>query len=1408
MDNVSAIKKNIKELKVEFYRSPKDIIVLVNLGKRLLDCCKYKDSIAWFEKALILDKNNIEAIDGLAKAFLECGLFYSARKYFERSLKASSGQANIRRILASLKNNPSCREEKVAFYVPCFNVEKYIAKCIEAILNQSYPIKEILIIDDGSTDKTADIASKYPVRIIRHEKNMGLSSARNTAIREAKGDYIASVDADVVLDKYWLEYLLSNFIDSSIGGSGGKLLEENTLTAVDRWRQVNMAQNWGKNREVNPHTLVGSNTVYRRRCLGEAGGYNEKFANNHEDTDMGLRVKMLDYNLIYDPRAIAHHLRRDNIKSLLNTYWRYYRTPAGELISSYNNFKTLVNKMDYNAAQSSMKVTKSLRGKTFQLLYLDILSGFWNALEDIIYIGRYSKLPEEVVSQTFLATLAGFRYLLERKKGVARELIAFILDDLKYLMNLLKEEYKTCTKDFEFLLYETPGNFRRRYKNIKSMFPLADLNFVRKTLALWSRRFKLKPFVWKMAEVSAKRVRYEEKYNPNSLQGFRVMLLNPPWHSGKRYGIRAGSRWPFTMEMGKADVLVPAYVPFPFFLAYATAVLKKKGINAVIADAIAEGLSDEEFLERVRGFSPNLVFIEAATASIENDLEWAKRLKDINENVKIAFVGTHVSALQGLFFAKNPEIDYLIVGEYEFAALELSESLKEGELPKDASGVIYRDENGKIVSNGRSRGILNLNDLPLPERITLPIYNYDDSGGTGTPSPTVQVMASRGCPFGCIFCLWPQVLYGNRTYRARCPESVADEMEMLVKEYGFKGIYFDDDTFNIGKERILKLCKEIKRKEIHVPWAIMARADTSDFETLKAMRDAGLSALKFGLESATQEIIDKCGKGLNINNVEESVNNCRKLGIRVHLTYVFGLPGETHETLKRTIAYALKLDSDSAQFSLATPFPGTKYHQMLQEKGLLVTKDWSKYDGNRYAVIRGENLSTKELEAALKKAQTEWDLHCRNREPQRAFLLSQQMQEQAIEECKGKIAIVDLFFTWPPRGGSNSDINAVGSQLVKHGFSVQMFVPFYTSPFTRGNIKIPTSFPIHQLQFNKNTFTPEIIARAFKNAIDMFEPDYVIVGDGWGLKPYIVSALKKYKVFLRFYAYENLCLMRHGAFLRDGAVCPYNFITHRERCLECINKEMAKRRTRHRLFDEIFISRGLTKEFHELVRKSIQQVHGIIVSNPIIADIVSSFNKNVYIIPGGVDIDKFNIHSHKGSKNGRANILIAGRVDDDTKGLNVLEAACGKLRGKRKDFFVTVTGVRKTNSSFIKLVGWHRHEDMPRLYGQADICVFPSIWPEPFGLGAVEAMAAGKPVIASNVVGFKQIIVDGETGFLVKPGDADDLAEKIEILLDNPKLRHTMGQAARKRAEEKYNWGDVFKRYYLPLFKCPREKKN
>ncbi|MEW6237462.1 MAG: radical SAM protein [Candidatus Omnitrophota bacterium] len=449
---------------------------------------------------------------------------------------------------------------------------------------------------------------------------------------------------------------------------------------------------------------------------------------------------------------------------------------------------------------------------------------------------------------------------------------------------------------------------------------------------------------------------------------FKVFLGNGPWLKKGHYGVRAGSRWPHFEEEG-AD-----YLPFPFYLAYAAALLEKNRHECLIVDGVAERMREDEYVLRAAEFQPNAVIIEVSTASFETDLRQAAKIKERCPDAAIVFCGIHLDMYRPEFLQEQSLVDYVLKGEYDLAAARLIDALDRGESLEQVPNLVYRAESGEGRETERGSVILDLDSLPWPSRRQLPMLNYCDRPG-GIPAPSLQMWSSRGCPFHCIFCAWPQIMYGNNRYRARNPADVVDEIEAMVKQYGFRSFYFDDDTFNIGKKRILTLCEEIKRRNLKLPWAAMSRADTSDHETLKAMKDAGLMGIKYGVESGSQELVDAADKDLNLQKVEEMVRYTRELGIHQHLTFSFGLPGETWETVRKTIDFAKRLNPETVQFSIMTPFPGSTFYKMLEAEGKLLSKDWSKYDGCNQSVVRTDALDGTDLERALRMAYNEWDRH-------------------------------------------------------------------------------------------------------------------------------------------------------------------------------------------------------------------------------------------------------------------------------------------------------------------------------------------------------------------------------------------------------------------------------------------------
>jgi glycosyltransferase involved in cell wall biosynthesis len=214
----------------------------------------------------------------------------------------------------------------VTAYIPVYNGAEFIRANIEGLLSQTHPFDQILVIDDGSVDGTAEIASSFEgVTVIRHAKNKGVAAGRNTALNAARNELVAAFDADCVADPGWLANLLPHLDDPKVAGAGGRLVEGVQRTLADRWRRARMAQEWGPALVRNPKFLYGSNTLFRKSAIVEIGGYDETMRTCGEDPDICDRLRHRGWDFVYDPAARATHRRRDSTPSVLDMYWRWWK---------------------------------------------------------------------------------------------------------------------------------------------------------------------------------------------------------------------------------------------------------------------------------------------------------------------------------------------------------------------------------------------------------------------------------------------------------------------------------------------------------------------------------------------------------------------------------------------------------------------------------------------------------------------------------------------------------------------------------------------------------------------------------------------------------------------------------------------------------------------------------------------------------------------------------------------------------------------------------------------------------------------------------------------------------------------------------------------------------------------------
>jgi radical SAM superfamily enzyme YgiQ (UPF0313 family) len=460
---------------------------------------------------------------------------------------------------------------------------------------------------------------------------------------------------------------------------------------------------------------------------------------------------------------------------------------------------------------------------------------------------------------------------------------------------------------------------------------------------------------------------------------FKVLVTNPPW-PGDGYGARSSVRWPHRRKDKKLE--------YPIFLAYAVALLKEAGVETAFLDGVCDELGSEAYAAEVARIAPRFIAMESSTPSIDHDLESVRQIKSLLPGAFIALMGSHATYFHRQLMEGHPGVDAVIRGEFEITVRETALALKRGDPLSQVAGLTIR-EGGTIRVNPDRPFDLDLDRWPYPDREAVPMEKYQTAQYQGKKG--TFMLSSRGCPHRCTFCLWPGTMVG-RDFRARSPESVVGEMEYLVRKHGVDDIYFDDDTMTIDRERLLKICRLIQERDLDVHWIAMGRVDNMDEELLAEMLKAGCDNLYLGVESGSEEILKGLKKGVSLAQVERAFRMARRAGVRTQAFFMLGGPGETKETLKQTIDFAVRLDPDNAQFSAAVPYPGTEMYEESLRKGYLRARTWEDYAA-RDIVLETEALSRLDLEKARLEAYRRFYLRPR-------FVLRTAMRLTSLREIR------------------------------------------------------------------------------------------------------------------------------------------------------------------------------------------------------------------------------------------------------------------------------------------------------------------------------------------------------------------------------------------------------------------------
>jgi anaerobic magnesium-protoporphyrin IX monomethyl ester cyclase len=394
----------------------------------------------------------------------------------------------------------------------------------------------------------------------------------------------------------------------------------------------------------------------------------------------------------------------------------------------------------------------------------------------------------------------------------------------------------------------------------------------------------------------------------------------------------------------------------PFGLISLAAYLLEKGIEVRIEDYIVTPYSPERVKMVLSEFQPHVVGATGVTMNIKKSLKIIKDYKEEDPNLFTVMGGPHVTFDADNILSQNNYVDCIVRGEGELTTVELLERLDAGLSLREVAGLSYRD-NGKIVHNPNRPLIEDINVLPYPARHLIQLSKYR---ALGLP---VNMVTSRGCPHKCIFCVGSKMV--GRKVRYYDVNRVVDEFEMLSK-LAFKQINIVDDLFTSKKNRCIAICQEMVRRGISHPWTAFARVDTVSRELLENLKESGCTTLCFGIESGNQEILDTIKKKITLEKCQKAVALCNEVGIDPMTSYILGLPGETHETITKTVDFAKKL-SPNHGFHILAPFPGTEVREKKEEYGLrILTDDWDAYDANR-SVSETDFISASEIDRIADK---------------------------------------------------------------------------------------------------------------------------------------------------------------------------------------------------------------------------------------------------------------------------------------------------------------------------------------------------------------------------------------------------------------------------------------------------------
>jgi radical SAM superfamily enzyme YgiQ (UPF0313 family) len=434
----------------------------------------------------------------------------------------------------------------------------------------------------------------------------------------------------------------------------------------------------------------------------------------------------------------------------------------------------------------------------------------------------------------------------------------------------------------------------------------------------------------------------------------KVLFIEPPptvdWTADSKIS-KAGRRHPCLNETGEQT--------YSYQNLSCAAVLRDKGFDVGYLHCSTQRFDTTRACAYIDSHPPDalVIMVEHITSPVAEAISTHAKKRGI----AVIWAGPHVTALHESEIRKDC-VDYILRREWDYAVAELLETLDAGKSLEQIQGLTWKRKDGTAAVNADRPYIDNLDALPFPAYDLVDLGTFYESVFVAFPAATM--ITSRGCPFNCMYCSYPQTIYGHR-HRTMSPGRVVKEIEYLINDRGVKEIRIDDDTFNIDEKRAIEICKLMIERKVRVLFSVQARPQLMTEELAAWLKRAGCRMVLYGVESGNDDILRKMRKRTSKDEIRRGVRIAKKHGIDVLNCVMLGFYWDTPQTVEETMQFAFELNAEFTQVSSPTPLPGTDYYRLLEKNDCFLSKEWHLHDSVHHSAVRLPHLSNEQLNRYL-----------------------------------------------------------------------------------------------------------------------------------------------------------------------------------------------------------------------------------------------------------------------------------------------------------------------------------------------------------------------------------------------------------------------------------------------------------